>query len=114
MTSDCLFCNMASGEMAVEKIHDDELCFAIRDINPRAPVHLLVIPREHIPGVREVEAEHGPLLARMVSVANRLADADGLGERGYRLAFNCGDDGGQTVYHIHMHVLGGRKLGPEG
>jgi histidine triad (HIT) family protein len=105
---------MASGEMAVEKPHEDELCFAIRDINPRAPVHLMVIPKQHIPSVREVGEEHGPLLARMVSVANRLADAEGIGQRGYRLAFNCGDDGGQTIYHLHLHVLGGRRLGPEG
>ncbi len=114
MANDCLFCRMASGEMAVEKLHDDELCFAIRDINPRAPTHLLIIPRQHIPSVREIEEEHGPLLARMVSAANGLADGEGIGERGYRLAFNCGDDGGQTIYHLHLHVLGGRRLGPEG
>ena len=114
MAANCLFCRMASGEMAGEKFHDDELCFAIRDINPRAPVHLMVIPQEHIASVREVRDEHGPLLARMVSVANRLADAEGIGERGYRLAFNCGDDAGQTIYHLHLHILGGRRLGAEG
>lgn len=114
MATDCLFCRMASGEMAVEKLHQDELCFAIRDINPRAPVHFMVIPQEHIPTVREVRDEHGPVLARLVSVANRLADAEGLGRRGYRLAFNCGDDAGQTIYHLHLHVLGGRRLGAEG
>ena len=112
--SDCLFCNMASGEQDVEKLHDDELCFAIRDINPRAPTHLLIVSREHIPTGRDIRDEHGALLARMVSVANRLADGEGLGERGYRLTFNCGDEGGQTIYHIHLHVLGGRRLGPEG
>jgi histidine triad (HIT) family protein len=114
MASDCLFCKMASGEMAVEKLHEDELCFAIRDINPRAPVHAMVIPKEHIAGVREVGESHGPLLARLIGVANRVADAEGIGERGYRLAFNCGDDGGQTIYHLHLHVLGGRRLGAEG
>ena len=111
---ECLFCRMASGQMAVEKLHDDELCFAIRDINPRAPVHLMVIPREHIAIAREVREEHGPLLARMLSVANRLADGEGIGERGYRLAFNCGPEGGQTIYHLHLHLLGGRRLGAEG
>ena len=110
----CLFCRMASGEMDVEKLHQDDVCFAIRDINPRAPVHLLVIPREHIPSVREVEELHGPLLARLVSVANRLADGEGIAERGFRLTFNCGDEGGQTIYHLHLHVLGGRRLGAEG
>ncbi|OGO53074.1 MAG: histidine triad nucleotide-binding protein [Chloroflexi bacterium RBG_16_68_14] len=114
MTADCLFCRMASGEMPVEKLHDDELCFSIRDINPRAPVHFMVVPREHIPSVREVRDEHGPLLARLVSVANQVADAEGVSQRGYRLAFNCGDDGGQTIHHLHLHVLGGRRLGAEG
>ncbi|MCH8065128.1 MAG: histidine triad nucleotide-binding protein [Chloroflexi bacterium] len=114
MTTDCLFCNMVSGEMAVEKLHDDDLCFAIRDINPRAPVHLLVIPKIHIATMRDVQEEHGPLLGRMTAVANRLAEAEGISERGYRLTFNVGDEGGQTVYHIHLHVLGGRQLGAEG
>ena len=114
MASECLFCNMASGEMEVEKLHEDDLCFAIRDINPRAPVHILIIPQEHVPDVRGLRDEHGPLLARMISVANGLADGEGMAERGYRLTFNYGDDGGQTVYHIHLHLLGGRRLGAEG
>ena len=112
--TDCLFCRMASSEMDVPKLHQDDLCFAIRDINPRAPVHFMVIPREHIATVRDLTEVHGPLLGRLVAVANRVAQAEGIAERGYRLAFNCGDDGGQTVYHIHLHVLGGRQLGAEG
>ncbi|MEX1253063.1 MAG: histidine triad nucleotide-binding protein [Dehalococcoidia bacterium] len=111
---DCLFCRMSAGEMAAEKLHQDDLCFAIRDINPRAPIHFMVIPHEHVPTVRELSEGHGALLGRLFTVANRVADAEGIGERGYRLAFNCGDDGGQTVYHIHLHVLGGRRLGAEG
>ena len=114
MPSDCLFCRMASGEMDVPKLHQDDLCFAIRDINPRAPVHFMVIPHEHIATVRELTEGHGMLLGRLVAVANRVAEAEGIAERGYRLAFNCGDDGGQTIYHIHLHVLGGRRLGAEG
>jgi histidine triad (HIT) family protein len=105
---------MSSGAMDVPKLHEDDLSFAIRDINPRAPVHFMVIPREHLATVRELTEAHGPLLGRLVTVANRLADAEGIGERGYRLAFNCGDEGGQTIYHIHLHVLGGRRLGAEG
>jgi histidine triad (HIT) family protein len=105
---------MAAGEVPVEKLHEDDLCFAINDINPRAPVHFMVIPREHIPTVREVGEQHGPLLGRLIAVANKVATAEGLAERGYRLAFNCGEDGGQTIYHIHLHVLGGRRLGAEG
>lgn len=111
---DCLFCRMASGAMDVPKLHDDDLCFAIHDINPRAPVHFMVIPKEHIATVSDLEESHGPLLGRLFTIANRLADAEGLADRGYRLAFNCGDDAGQTVYHIHLHVLGGRRLGAEG
>ena len=111
---DCLFCRMASGEMAVEKLHEDDRCFAIRDINPRAPVHLLIIPRDHIPSVREVEESHGALLGRMMTVANKLAEREGIAERGFRLAFNCGEEGGQTIYHLHLHLLGGRRLGAEG
>ena len=111
---DCLFCRMASGELPVEKLHSDELCFSIRDINPRAPVHCMVIPNEHIATVRDVTEAHSGLLGRMMAVANRVAAAEGLAERGYRLAFNCGDDAGMTVYHLHLHVLGGRRLGAEG
>ena len=114
MADDCLFCNMIAGGVPAEKLHDDDLCFAIRDINPRAPTHMLIISKEHIPTVRDLTEGHGALLARMVTVANKLAAEEGIGERGYRLTFNCGDEGGQTVYHIHLHMLGGRQLGAEG
>jgi histidine triad (HIT) family protein len=105
---------MASGEMAVPKLHDDDLCFAIRDINPRAPLHCLVIPKEHIPTALDIDAPHGPLLARMFKVAGEVAASEGVAESGYRLAINCGDDAGMTVSHLHLHVLGGRRLGAEG
>jgi histidine triad (HIT) family protein len=114
MTTDCLFCKMASGEMDVPKLYEDDLVFSIRDINPRAPVHFMVIPREHIPSVQHVSEVNGPLLGRMFTVATRVAAQEGIGERGYRLAFNNGDDAGMTIHHLHMHVLGGRRLGPEG
>ena len=114
MSDDCLFCTMASGAMDVPKLHDDDLVFAIRDINPRAPVHILVIPKAHVPDARLVGEEHGDVLARMFGVAQRLAEEDGLSQRGYRLAFNVGEDAGMTVPHLHMHVIGGRHLGAEG
>ena len=110
----CLFCDMAAGRMAVGKLHDDERVFSVRDINPRAPVHFMVIPREHIPSVVEIGEQHGPLLAHMVRVARDIAQREGIANRGYRLAFNYGEDGGQTIYHLHLHVLGGRRLGAEG
>jgi histidine triad (HIT) family protein len=113
-TTNCLFCKMASGEMDVPKLYDDDLVFAIRDINPRAPVHVLVIPKEHIDDARVVGDAHGYVLGRMFAVASELAERDGLAERGYRLALNVGEDAGMTIGHLHMHVVGGRKLGAEG
>ncbi len=114
MSDDCLFCRMASGAMDVPKLHDDELVFAIRDINPRAPVHVLIIPKQHIADARDVDAGHGAPLARMVAVAKQVADSEGLLKRGYRLAFNVGEDAGMTIPHLHMHLVGGRHLGAEG
>jgi histidine triad (HIT) family protein len=114
-TEDCLFCKMAAGDIPVDKVHDDDRVFAIRDLNPRAPVHVLVIPRDHIAWVRDLEGyKHGPLLSHMMGVANKVAGEMELAERGYRLTFNVGDEGGQTIYHLHLHLLGGHKLGPEG
>jgi histidine triad (HIT) family protein len=110
----CLFCNMASGAMDVPKLHDDELVFAIRDINPRAPVHILVIPKQHIADGRHVAGSDGPALARMFEVAAQLAQAEDIAKSGYRLAFNVGADAGMTIPHLHMHLLGGRHLGAEG
>lgn len=114
MTSDCLFCRMASGAMDVPKVYEDDAVFVIRDIQPRAPVHLLVIPRQHIAHVQQIAPEHGPLLARMFHAANEAARSEGIAESGYRCAFNVLDDAGMTIHHLHMHVLGGRRLGPEG
>ena len=111
---DCFFCGMATGKVETSKLHDDDLVFAIRDIHPRAPVHLMVIPKEHIAGAPDIGEEHGALLARMFMVAHRLAQKEGVANRGYRLAINCGEDGGQTIYHLHLHVLGGRRLGAAG
>ena len=112
--TDCLFCRMASGALDVPKLYDDELVFAIRDIQPRAPVHVLVIPKQHIPTVQQIAPEHGAILVRMFSAANEAARAEGIYESGYRCAFNVLGDSGMTIYHLHLHVLGGRKLGPEG
>ena len=114
MPDDCLFCRMASGAMDVPKLHDDDLVFAIRDINPRAPTHVLIVPKQHVADAREVRAEHGATLARMLEVARSVAESEGLLKRGYRLAFNVGEDAGMTIHHLHMHLVGGRHLGAEG
>lgn len=114
MPDDCLFCKMASGAMDVPKLHDDDLVFAIRDINPRAPLHALIMPKRHIGDARAVRDADGATLARMYTVARSVAEAEGVLASGYRLALNVGDDAGMTIHHLHMHLLGGRALGPEG
>jgi histidine triad (HIT) family protein len=112
--SDCLFCQMVDGDIPVDLRHEDDEVFAIADINPRAPVHMLIIPKTHIASARDLTAEHGPLLAHMMGVAKQLASDNDVHDRGYRLTFNVGEEGGQTVFHLHMHLLGGRQLGLEG
>lgn len=111
---DCLFCNMAQGKMQVDKLYDDDLVFAIRDIHPRAPVHVMVIPKQHIPTALDIGEEHGPLLGRLFAAAAQVARQERLDERGYRLAINVGGHAGMTIPHLHLHVVGGRPLGPEG
>ena len=109
--ADCLFCKMALGEMPVEKLYDDHMCFALRDIQPLAPTHLLIIPKRHIPSVNELSDDDDVLLACMFGAARKLAAGEGLAERGYRLTFNVGPEGGQSIYHLHLHLLGGLQLG---
>ena len=110
MPDDCLFCRMASGAIPVDKLHEDDLVFAVRDINPQAPTHVLVIPVRHVASAAELGATDGPMLARLLSVAAELAAADGL-SNGWRLVTNVGRDGGQSVNHLHVHLLGGRTMG---
>jgi histidine triad (HIT) family protein len=112
--ADCLFCRMSEDEIPTDPLYDDDLVFVIRDINPRAPVHLLIIPREHIPTAKDVKGEHGPLITRMFSASTQVAREEGIAEAGYRLAFNVGEAAGMTIPHLHMHLLAGRTLGPEG
>ena len=112
--ADCLFCKMSRGDIAVQPIFQTEKVFAIRDINPRAPVHTLVIPRQHIDNARDLDWNHAELLAHLFTSAREVARLEGVFESGYRLAFNVGDAAGMTVHHLHLHLLGGRHLGPEG
>jgi histidine triad (HIT) family protein len=114
MQSDCLFCRMSAGEIPVDKVYEDDSVFSIRDIIPRAPVHVMIIPRQHIASARELSDEQAPLLSHLFQVANQVAQSVGVADSGYRLAFNVGDEGGQTIYHLHLHLLGGRRLGAEG
>lgn len=112
--ADCLFCKIIAGDIPADRLYEDDLVVAILDINPRAPVHFMVIPREHIVDAREIRGEHGPTLGRMFTVAAKVAKDEGVAESGFRLAFNVGDAAGMTVPHLHLHCLGGRQLGPEG
>jgi histidine triad (HIT) family protein len=111
---DCLFCRIGSGAIPAPHLHDDELCYAIADIAPKAPTHLLVIPREHFAGAPEMDEGREALVGHLVRVASQLARQQGLERDGYRLVLNSGPAAGQTVFHLHLHLLGGKKLGEMG
>ena len=110
MAGECIFCKVASGEIPSEKLHQDEAVFVIADISPQAPVHLLVIPFEHLTSVAEIGEHNATLMQNMTLMANRAAQTAGVADSGYRLVINTGAEGGQSVAHLHMHVLGGRQL----
>ena len=107
---DCIFCQIADGKMPGEIRHQDEEVVAFCDINPQAPSHLLIIPRRHIPSLAHLSDDDTPLIGHMARVARQLAEEEGIAGSGYRLVINCGEQGGQVVPHLHMHLLGGRKL----
>ena len=108
MAADCLFCRIVRGEIPAKLVAEDEHCLAFRDINPQAPVHVLVIPRDHVPTLNDVVEPE--LVGRMHLLAARVARDLGLAGRGYRTVINTNADAGQTVFHIHLHVLGGRSM----
>ena len=108
----CLFCKIIAGEIPSTKVYEDELVLAFRDIAPQAPTHILVIPKVHIPSVDGVTAENSAVVAHIFEVIPRIAKAEGL-ENGYRVVSNCGADAGQTVPHLHFHILGGKTLALE-
>lgn len=110
MPSDCLFCRIAAGELPAERVHDDDLVIAIRDIAPRAPTHILLFPRRHITSAAELVESDGSLLGRLFAVAAELAREAGIADAGYRLTSNVGRWGGQTVPHLHVHLMGGRSF----
>lgn len=107
---DCIFCRIIAGEIASDIIYQDEEAIAFRDINPEAPVHLLIVPKSHIPSLAEVGANHKQLLGHLIHVANELAKREGISKKGYRLVINSGPEAGQEVPHLHLHLLGGRQL----
>lgn len=108
--SDCLFCQLIK-EQKVSLVYEDELTVAFPDISPKAPIHVLIVPKEHIDSVNSVEKSHKSTLGHLFSVARRVASDQKINESGYRLVVNTGSDAGQSVHHIHMHVLAGEPLG---
>ena len=108
--SDCLFCKIIAGDIPSTKVYEDDTVFAFRDIAPQAPTHILVIPKTHISGCNAVTGENSAVIAHIFEVIAQIAKAEGL-EGGYRVVSNCGDDAGQTVHHLHFHVLGGAPMG---
>ena len=107
----CLFCRIIAGEIPASKVFEDERLVAFNDINPQAPMHILVVPRAHIETLNDLSPEHDGLVGELIRRGARLAAERGYRDSGYRTVFNCNADAGQAVFHIHLHVLGGRRLG---
>ena len=110
MTEKCLFCRIVAGEIPAEIVYQDKELIAFRDINPQAPKHLIIIPKNHITSLAELTEEQQGLMGHLVILATKLAQKEGVAENGYRLTVNCGVEGGQVVPHLHFHLIGGRKL----
>lgn len=108
---DCLFCKIAAGQIPGKIVYQDDVVVAFEDINPKAPHHMLLIPRRHIASMADLTLDDGPILAALLTTAARLARERGFDESGYRVVSNVGPDAGQSVFHLHFHLLGGRKFG---
>lgn len=109
--TDCLFCKMASGDMKPDVVAENDHALAFRDINPQAPTHVLVIPKRHIATIDDLDKGDRELVGELYLMAKQVARQEGIAESGYRTVMNCGEGGGQLVFHIHLHVLGGRQMG---
>ena len=107
--NDCLFCKIIAGEIPSTKVYEDDLMLAFRDLDPQAPVHVLMIPKTHIASADALTEENASVVAHIFAMASKIAAAEGL-HNGYRIVNNCGEDGGQTVQHLHFHLLGGRSM----
>ncbi len=111
MAQNCVFCRIINREINSNMVYEDERVFAFRDINPQAPTHILIVPKKHIPSLMEANTEDESLLGYLFTVARNLARKEGIAERGFRTVINCNAEAGQTVFHLHMHLLGGRVMG---
>ena len=110
--TDCIFCKIINGEIPSESVYEDEHVLAFRDITPKAPVHVLVVPKAHISSISELNPENSHIAAKCLEAVAKIAESEGL-DGGYRVIANTGPDGGQTVFHLHFHLLGGKNLGTE-
>jgi len=108
--TDCLFCKMAAGEIEPDIVYQDDELIAFRDINPQAPVHVLIIPRKHISTINDIQSDDAELTGKLFLAAGKIAEQEGIAEQGYRTVMNCNAGAGQTVFHVHLHVLGGRAM----
>ncbi|CAB1240555.1 histidine triad nucleotide-binding protein [Clostridium sp. MT-14] len=107
---ECIFCKIIKGEIPSEKVYEDDIVLSFKDIEPGAPVHVLIIPKKHIRSINDLTEEDSNIIAHIYLVAKQIADKLGLAEKGYRIVTNCGEEAGQTVPHIHFHLLGGRSF----
>lgn len=110
MNGDCLFCKIIAGDIPSAPVYEDDVCFAFNDINPQAPTHLLIVPREHFDSLDKAGDEHRKILGHLLLTAAEIARKQGIAEDGYRVVINTNADGGQTVFHLHVHLLGGRPF----
>ena len=108
--SDCIFCKIAAGEIPSDKVFEDDSLVGFRDLQPQAPTHIVIIPRKHIETMNDFSEDDSELLAKMLLACRNIAKNEGLSDDGYRIVINCNRDGGQSVFHIHAHVLGGRRM----
>ena len=110
-SNDCLFCKILKGDVAADIIFESDDAIAFRDINPQAPTHVLIIPREHVATINELESGDATVVGKLFLAAKQIAHDEGIADEGYRVAMNCNEAAGQTVFHLHLHLLGGRQLG---
>ena len=110
MSEPCIFCKIAGHELETPILYEDDLLVAFPDLNPQAPTHILLVPKRHLATVNELRDDHADLLSRLLLVAPKIAKDQGIAEKGYRLVINCNEGGGQSVFHLHLHILGGRKM----
>lgn len=110
MSADCIFCKIIAKEIPGDILYEDERVIAFKDIQPAAPIHILIVPKKHIPSINEATEEDERLLGHLHLVAKKIAQEEGIAERGYRLVINTGKEGGQIIFHIHLHLMGGKKL----